>query len=102
MFSSISTPLDVQALIVERADKSAKKTCCAIHWVEIYLVESVIQPSNNRGQVFSQENPVFVVLISFFFQFFFFISSFVNLFLKGDAKYAIDISLALSKILTSV
>ena len=54
------------------------------------------------GQIFSQENPVFVVLISVFFQFFFFISSFVYLFLKGDAKYAIDISLALSKILTSV
>ena len=96
MLSSISTPLDVQALIVERADKSAKKTCCAIHWIEIYSVESVIQPLNNRGQIFSQENPVFVVLISVFFQFFFFISSFVNLFLKGD------ISLALSKILTSV
>ena len=70
MLSSISTPLDVQAPIVERADKSAKKTCCAIPWIEIYSVESVIQPLNNRGQIFSQENPVFVVLISVFFQFF--------------------------------
>ena len=70
MLSSISTLLDVQALVVERADKSAKKTCSAIHWIEIYSVESVIQPSNNRGEIFSQENPVFVVLISVFFQFF--------------------------------
>ena len=70
MLSSISTPLDVQALVVEKADKSAKKTCCAIHWIEIYSVESVIQPSNNRDQIFSQENPVFVFLISVFYQFF--------------------------------
>ena len=70
MLSSISTPLDVQALIVERADKSAKKTCCAIHWIEIYSVESAIQPSNNRDQIFSQENPVLVFLISVFFEFF--------------------------------
>ena len=101
MLSSIFTPLDVQALVVERADKSAKKTCCAIHWIEIYSVESVIQPSNNRARSFHKK--ILFLLFLFLFSFnFFFISSFVNLFLKGDAKYAIDISLALSKILTSV
>ena len=73
MLSSISTPLDVQALVVERADKSAKKTCCAIHWIEIYSVES--------------EKKILFLFFLFLFSFNFFLYLFIRkLSFKGRYK----------------
>lgn len=101
MLSSISTLLDVQALVVERADKSAKNMLCYTLDRDLFSGERYPTIEQPGPDLFSRKS-CFCSSYLCFLSIFFFISSFVNLFIKGDAKYANDISLALSKILTSV